>query len=167
MVVLVQKKVVKNLLVFLVIVLLIKSNITFWIKYKKREKEEKIRNHIVYKNGEQYDKEIKYYNTINYNNLKKMLNQEDAITLAVIDNSSRTYDKFLEMINKVAFYKNTNIYLLEISKLSKKNEIAFYELDDELKELESDYIIIIKNKKVIAKVVIDKEEINNIIKSME
>ena len=107
-----QKKVVKNLIVSFVIILLIICNITLWMKYKNKHVEEEIRNYTVNKNGEQYSKETKYYNAINYNNLKTMLKKDEVITLAVIDNSSNTYDKFLEMINKIAFYKNTNIYLL-------------------------------------------------------
>ena len=62
--------------------------------------------------------------------------------------------------------KNSNIYLLEISKLSKKEEILFYEFDDRLKELNSDFIITIKNKEIISIITFNTSYLNSIVDSI-
>lgn len=114
-----------------------------------------------------FDSNIKYYTEIVPKKFKKVITQDRTITIAVVDNTSLTHDKFVELINKISFYKNSNIYLLEISKLSKKNEIYFYELDDRLKELESDYIITLNNEKVISITEFDSEDINIILENLK
>ena len=48
-----------------------------------------------------------------------------------------------------------------------KNEIYFYELDDRLKELESDYIITLNNEKVISITEFDSEDINIILENLK
>ena len=83
-----------------------------------------------------------------------------------MDNSSNTYNKFIEMINKLSYYKSTKIYLLELSKLSKKDEISFLEIDNHLKELETNYIITIKNKQIISITTFDNDNINFIIEGL-
>ena len=104
---------------------------------------------------------------ISYSQYNKLLKNKEVFTLAVIDNSSNTYDKFLELINKLAFFKNTKIYLLETSKLSKKNIVSFYNLDERLSSLESNYIISIFNKKVVSITEFNNEDLINLIKGME
>ena len=92
--------------------------------------------------------------------------KNELYNIAIIYNSSPTYNKFLELINKQSFYKNSNIYLLEISKLSKKEEILFYEFDDRLKELNSDFIITIKNKEIISIITFNTSYLNSIVDSI-
>ena len=75
-------------------------------------------------------------------------------------NTSNTSNKFLETINKIVFYKNTNIYLLELNKLSKKNLISYYELDENFKNLESNYLITIKDNKILSLVTFTNEDLN-------
>ena len=68
---------------------------------------------------------------------------------------------YLEYVNK-----STKIYLLELSKLTNKDEISFFELDNRLKKLESNYIISIKNKKIISITTFDNANINFIIEGL-
>ena len=68
-----------------------------------------------------FNSEKKYYATIDYNKFKKLFKSEKLSTIAVLDNSSNTHDKFIELINSISYYKSTKIYLLETSKLSKKS----------------------------------------------
>ena len=70
------------------------------------------------------------------------------------------------MINKTAYYKNTKIYLLELSKLSKKNEVSFYEIDERFKELESNYIITVSNNEILSITTFDNSKINLIIEGL-
>jgi 3-dehydroquinate dehydratase len=70
------------------------------------------------------------------------------------------------MINKMAYYHNIKMYVLEINKLSRKNEIAFYDLDERLPKLESNYILTISKNKIISITTFDNEKINLIVKEM-
>ena len=103
---------------------------------------------------------------LNLQNDKKLLKKEELITVAIVDNSSNTYNKFIEMINKLSYYKSTKIYLLELSKLSKKDELSFLEIDNRLKKLETNYIITIKNKQIISITTFDNDNINFIIEGL-
>lgn len=113
-----------------------------------------------------YDSDKNYYTTIKFDKFKKIYKSNQVSTIAIIDNSSKSYNKFIELINKTAFYKNTKIYLLETSKLSRKNEISFYNLDDRFKKLESNYIITVSNNKVVSITTIEESEINTLIKGL-
>ena len=107
-----------------------------------------------------FNSEKKYYATIDYNKFKKIFKSDKLTTIAVLDNSSNTHDKFIELINNVAYYKSTKIYLLETSKLSKKNEVAFFEIDDRFKELETNYIITVNKGKVISITTFESTKLN-------
>lgn len=141
-------------------------NIVIYNIYDNNKNDELIIKCIPTKN-EIYDAKEEYYNKIPTKKFKKILATDETLTIAVVDNSSPTSQKFIELINKIAFYKNTNIYLLEVSKLSKKNEVYFYELDERLKSLNSDYIITIKEEKVISITELNKEDINLLIESIK
>lgn len=140
----------KNIMLSLLLIILIIVNIYTIIKSIK-EKQEAPYNEIVINTCEnEFDSDQKYYTEITFKRFQSLLKSKETFTVAIIDNSSKTYNKFIETINKIAYYKNTNLYLLEISKLSKKNEITFYELDERLKKLESDYMITIHDEKIIS-----------------
>ena len=155
------------LIIALMIIFLLSSNIFFIYKYYKQTNEETIRETIIFNNDKEYDEDKQYYNEINYKKFNSLLKMDKVSTVAIIDNSSMTYNRFLELINKVSYYKKTNIYVLEVSKLSKKNEISFYELDERLKSLESDYIISISDGKIISVTDFNTEELTKLIDSMK
>lgn len=160
----------KNLRLFLIIIsiiifILLIINIIYvskYINYKPSPIEE-----IKYtEKDDKYDSTKKYYTNIKYDRFKKLYKSQDISTIAIVDNSSKSYNKFIELINKLSYYKETKIYLLETSKLSRKNEIAFYNTDDRLKKLETNYIITISDNKIISITTFEESEINKIIKGL-
>ena len=157
----------KNSVFIIIIIFLIITNIYYIISYKNINKEEKIIEEVLFvENNGEYKENKKYYAKINYSKFKSLYKKNNVSTIAIIDNSSKTYNKFIELINKTAFYKNTKIYLFEISKLSRKNEIAFYNLDDRLKSLETNYIIVVSNNKILSITTFENSEINKLIESL-
>lgn len=157
----------KIIIIFFINILLIISNVFFIINYCSETKEELVINKIIFDKSKDYDASTIYYTKINYKQYKKIISQKKISTIAIIDNSSKTYNKFLEMINKISYYNNSNIYLFDTSKLSKKEQIEFFELDERLKDLNSDYIVQIKNNKIISVISYDTEELNNIVNYIE
>lgn len=156
-----------NIIFIIIIVLLIISNIYFINRYKNVNKEEKIIEEVLFvETKDEYNPEKKYYATLKYSNFKKLYKSKNITTIAVIDNSSKTYNKFKELVNKTAYYKSTKIYLFEPSKLSRKNEIAFYNLDERLSNLESNYIITVCSNKIISITTFDNTELNKIIEGL-
>ena len=112
-----------------------------------------------------YNEKKTYYNKLNYKTFQKLNKKNVLITVGVVDQTSSTSNKFIELINKQSYHTNQSMYLLDISKLSKKNLVAFYELDDRLKELDYNYIITLKKGKIISITEIDNEEINSLLES--
>lgn len=152
-------------LISIIILALLIINIIFINKSMNIEGE--FKEQVYYTKAEgTYDNNKKYYTNLDYKNLKKLYKSQNTSTIAVIDNSSKIYNKFIELTNKIAFYNNTKIYLLETSKLSNKNEIAFYNLDERLKKLDTNYIITVCNNKIISITTFEESEINRIIKGL-
>lgn len=150
-----------------IIIVLIISNIYFISIYNKANKEDKITQEILFrKTDEDYQDNKKYYATISYKKFKKLYKDEDITTIAILDNTTNTHDKFIEMINKIAYYKNTKIYLLEINKLSKKNTIAFYELDERLSSLETNYILSVSNNQILSITTFTNDKLNKIVEGL-
>lgn len=114
-------------------------------------------------NKTSYNKNKKYYTDIKYSKFSALFEGKDVSIIAIVDNTSYTYEKFKELINKSVFYEDKKIYLLEISKLSKKNEIAFYELDERFSKLESDFIIVVKESKILALIDFDSIYLNELL----
>ena len=155
-----------NIILFIIVILLTISNIIFVNKYFEISKEE-VKEVIEFVPTEgDYSNDKKYYATINYKTFKKIIKTNEVITIAVIDKKSNTSQMFTEMINKMAYYHNSKIYVLEINKLKRKDEIAFYDLDERLPKLESNYIISVSNRKIISITTFDQEKINLIVKEM-
>ncbi len=109
-----------------------------------------------------YENKI-YYNKINYKTFKQLTKKNTLLTIGVVDKKSATSNKFIDYINKQSYYNNKSYYLLDINKLSKKDLVSYYELDERLKDLDNNYIITIKNKKVISITIIDNESIDALI----
>ena len=57
--------------------------------------------------------------------------------------------------------------VLDLSKLSKKNNIAFYEIDERLSKIEGNYMITTKDSEIIAITEIEPSQIGSLIKEME
>lgn len=115
------------------------------------------------KEDSKYNDKKVYYNTLNYKTFKKLMTKNTVVTIGIVDKKTSTSNKFIEYINRLSYNNNKSYYLMDINKLSKKNLIAFYELDERLKELDNNYIITIKKNKIISITMIEEEEINTLI----
>lgn len=165
-----KKNAKKHSINILLIIILITStllNILIITKYQELKKEDITIEQVLFtKTNDNYSKDEKYYANIKYKKFNELWTSDKISTIAIVDNSSTTYNKFKQMINKTAYYKNTKIYLLETSKLSKKDEKKFYEKDKRLSELETNYIITISNKKIVSITTFDNNELNKIIERL-
>ena len=106
--------------------------------------------------------------TENIKALGKKLNsykEKKVYTIAITSNKSNTKDTFIKLVNRISFYNNENIYLVNPSNFSKKNKAKYYNLNKELKNLKEDCILKIYNKKIIAKTTFTKNNLNKIIDS--
>ncbi len=156
-----------NIILIAIIVILLISNIITLVNYISLSKEEPKPQEVLYtKTEDKYNFKEKYYTTIKYSDFKKKYKSTKVTTIAVLNNTSNTTDRFLEMINKISFYKSTKISLLELGKLSKKNEASFYELDERLKKIENNYIITVSNGKIISITTFDNTELLTIIEGI-
>lgn len=156
-----------NILLIIIIIILVLSNIYLLISYKNLNKEDYIIEEVLFtETSKEFNPNTKYYAIIKYKKFDSLWKSNEVSTIAVVDNSSTTYNKFIQMINKTAYYKNTKIYLLETSKLSKKDELKFYEKDKKLSDLESNYIITVSNKKIISITTFDNNELNKVIEGL-
>lgn len=153
-----------KMLLRIFVILIIISNIFLFTAYNHAIKEKTITEEIIYKEtSKDYNEEEKYYANIKYKKFSDLWKSNELSTIAIVDNSSPTYNKFIKMINKIAYYKNTKIYLLETSKLSKKDEIKFYDLNENFSKLETNYLLTISNKKIISITEFNNDELNKII----
>lgn len=155
---------------WLLIVLLIILNLNLNKKLSNAEKQQATDQPCLTerkKDDSKYSDSQKNYKEINYKNFKKLYKGKESATIAVVDNTSNTYDKFIEFINKTSYYNDLNINLLITSKLSKKNLVDFYELDDRFADLESNYIIVVKNNKVLALVELSNVDLVDLIEIYE
>lgn len=155
---------------WLLIVLLIILNLNLNKKLSNAEKQQATDQPCLTerkKDDSKYSDSQKNYKEINYKTFKKLYKGKESATIAVVDNTSNTYDKFIEFINKTSYYNDLNINLLITSKLSKKNLVDFYELDDRFADLESNYIIVVKNNKVLALVELSNVDLVDLIETYE
>lgn len=156
-----------NLIFLCTILILSTTNVLLLYKYLNVDKGIKVTQEVFFKEtNKEFNNENKYYASIKYKKFNELLKDDKVSTIAIVNNSSKTYNKFIEMINKLSYYKNTKIYLLEISSLSKKNEIKFYETDERLNELESNYIITVSNNHIISITTFENSDINLIIEGI-
>lgn len=157
-----KKTLTKKMVIHLfIIILLLGTNIFTYYKYKTKKNPEcgLCLTEIEDQDGK-YNNNKKYYKEISFNEFNKLYSGKDIATIAITDNASPTYEKFIEYINKKAYYEKININLIELSKLSKKNEVSFYDLDERFSKLESDYIIIVKNNTILEIDQISREDLN-------
>ena len=158
-----KKNTILYILLIIVILILVMSNIYFFNETMQNKGEVIVTEEYVYEKVEgNFDENKEYYKRINFKKFKKYLSSDKLRVIAVIDNTSKTYNKFLEVLNKIAYYRRTNIYLLETSKLSNKNEVAFYDIDERFKKLNSDYIIVVSGGKILSITTFDEEFLNKV-----
>lgn len=158
----------KKLYITITCILIVLTLINVYISTKPQIDNDKEKINIVNKNysyKEKFNEKKVYYNKANYKTINKIFNEKKVYTIAITNNKSNTRDIFIKLINKISFYNNENIYLINISDLSKKNKAKYYNLNKELKNLKEDCIIKIYNKKIIAKTTFTKNNINKIIDS--
>lgn len=162
-------KKIKKYLPLIIIILLVITNIYFIFFNKKENIISEPEEIVFYQKctNMNYKENKKYYKEIDYKKFKTLYKKNDVYTIAIIDNTSNTYKSYLSLINHIAYYKSTNMFVLDVSKLSKKNSIAFYELDDKLSKIEGNYIITTKKKKIISITEIEPSQIGSLIKEME
>lgn len=163
-----MKKINKNYFFIVIIILLCVNLFCILFTNKKQTKCDDIV--LVSKNCPEPDKEYqenkKYYKEINYKQFKEINKKNNLTYIAVVDNSSSTYNKFLELINKLSYKYETKIYVLEISKLNKKNTVSFYDIDERFRKTGSNFIICTKKNKILSFTDFDNEKINNYIEGL-
>ncbi len=115
---------------------------------------------------EKYNAKNKYYAEIGFKKFKKLYKAKTVTTIAIIDSKSNVSQTFIKMLNKIAYYKSTKIYVIKLNKLTTKQEVEFYNLDKKLSKLESNYIITVNNGKIISTTTFDTEKINLIEKDL-
>ncbi len=156
-----------NLITIVIIVFLILTNIILLSAcLTLKDKDIDTQEILFTQTEEEFNPEKKYYATLKYSKFKSLYKSDKVTTIAIVDNSTTTYNKFIEMINKTAYYKHTKIYLLKVNKLSKKNAVAFYNLDDRFKDLNTNYIITVSNKKILSITTFDNQELNKTIEGL-
>ena len=123
---------------------------------------------VVYFNptNENYKEDNKYYAEIGFKKFKKLFKAKTVATIAIIDSKSNVSQSFIKMINKMAYYKSTKIYVIRLNKLTTRQEVEFYNLNENLAKLESNYIITVSKGKIISTTTFDEENINLIEKEL-
>jgi uncharacterized protein YxeA len=161
------KKIV-NKIPYIIIILLIISNIYF-INKGNKEEQSTVEEIVFYQKEtkENYNEKKKYYQTINYSKFNTMSKKNEVYTFAIVDSTSNTYNSFMTLINQVTYYKGMKIFVLDISELSKKNNVAFLDIDERLSDLESNYLITTKKKKIISLTEIESSAIGALVKETE
>ena len=149
-----------------IIFILIITNLCLAISYYHKDNQEIIEEIKYVPTKNEYNKKEKYYDKVDYKKLKKILKDNKVHTIAVMDNNSSTAPKYKELINKMAYYNRIKICLVDTSSLNKKELISFYEIDERLSKQEENYIITVKNSKILSLTTFELDKINEIIKEM-
>ncbi len=155
----------KKFLIFIIIILLI-LDITLLIKYITKGDEKTPEPEIIHIIAK-YDNSKMYYSQLTYADFKKLYKSTKLSYIAVTDRTSGTYGEYIELINRYSFNNQRKIYLLEKNKLSPNDLKSFYELDERLSQIESNYFILIKDNKIITITEFKDETLNVIIESLE
>ena len=141
-------------------------NVSVALKPQKNNDSEKITIiNKTYSYNEVFKENKKYYNKTNFKTINKIFSEKKIYTIAITNDKSNTKEAFINLVNRIAFYNNENIYLLNISDLSKKEKAKYYNLNKELKGIKENCIIKTYNKKIIAKTTFTKNNINKLINS--
>ena len=153
-------------LILIIILLLISNICLFHYKNHKEDEQLEVIKYCPQEIDTEYDETKTYYTELNYKTFKKLMKKDNVFIIGIVDKNSTTSNKFRELMNEYTYKNNINTYILDISKLSKKNLVSFYEIDERLPELESNYIITIKKNKILSITTMENEEINTILESL-
>ena len=157
-----------NIFLLVIIFILITTNIISIIKNNQLLNADS--PVIIENNCQDYNEEFqenkKYYKEIDYKQLKDLFKKKSIQYIAIVDNSSPTSNKFLEIVNKMSYKYKTKIYVLELSKLNKKNTISFYEIDKRFNKMETNYIITVKKNKILSINDFDNDKLNLYLESL-
>ena len=156
----------KKYIYIIIILVLIITNVCLAISFYNKNNQEIIEEIKYVPTNKEYNSKEKYYKKIDYKKFNKLSKDNKVHAIAIINNNSNTSTKYKELINKVAYYNRIKIYLLDTSSLNKKDLISYNEIDERLSKQEDNYIIIIKNKKILAITTFELDKINEIIKEM-
>ena len=161
-----KKKKINLKIIVMIVFLLLTNVILLSACLTLKNKDVEVQEILYTLTEDEFNSNKKYYATLKYSKFKSLYKSKQVKTIAIVDNSTSTYNKFIEMINKMAYYKSTKIQLLKINKLSKKDLAAFYNLDDRFKELETNYLITVSNKKILSITTFNNQELNKIIEGL-
>ena len=160
------KKLQSKYFFIIIILILIITNICLAISYYHKDIIQSVEEIKYLYIENEYNKKEKYYEKIDYKKLNKLLKDNKVHTIAIINNNSNTAIKYKELINKTAYYNRIKICLIDTSSLTKKELISFYEIDERLAKQNDNYIITIKNRKILSITTFELDKINEIIKEM-
>ena len=155
----------KRFLIFIIIILLV-LDITLLIKYITKGEEKTPEPEVIHILAK-YDNSKMYYSQLTYADFKKLYKSNKLSYIAITDKASGTYGEYIELINRYSFNNNRKIYLLEKNKLSTNDLKSFYEIDERLEQLETNYFILVKDSKIITITEFKDETLNVIIQSLE
>ncbi|MBQ4030193.1 MAG: hypothetical protein II625_00440 [Bacilli bacterium] len=156
-----------NKISLIIIFFLLVSNIILMNTYNMNNSLEEVEEVVYFKPTEdKYNEKTKYYADISFKKFKKLYKSNAVSTIVVIDSKSNVSETFIKMINKMAYYKSTKMYVIRLNKLTTKQEVEFYNLDEKLSKLESNYIITVSNSKIVSITTFDEEKINVIEKEL-
>lgn len=162
---LISKKI--NKISLIIIFFLLVSNIILMNTHSINDEMETPEEIVYYKpTKDKYNDKKKYYANISFKKFKKLYKTNKISTIAIIDSKSDVSNMFIKMINKMAYYKSTKIYVLRINKLSTKDEVSFYNMDEQLGKLDSNYLITVSGSNIISITTFDEERINIIEKEL-
>lgn len=162
-------KFLKKRISLIIIIFLVITNVFFITQSMKETPTTETEEFVFYQKCTEmdYKENKKYYKKIDYKKFKKLYKQNKIYNIAIVDSSSPTYKSYLTLLNHIAYYKSTNIFVLDINELSTKNSLEFYEIDERLLDIEGNFMITTKKKKVISITEIEPSEIGSLIKEME
>ncbi len=156
----------KNKIIIIIILLLTISNIYF-INKNNNKTECNITIQEIKKDYDkkQYIKENKYYKKLKYKEFKKIYSDNKVHIIAITNSMNNSKDRFIEYVNRRSFFENKSIFLIIPNNFSKKNQAKFYNLNSEFKNNKGNYILIVKNNKILSKTTINDNSINELINS--
>ncbi len=152
----------KKLTIFLLIISII-INIYLINKDKKKIYKEEI--NIIEKTKEEsevYNKNKKYYTKLNYKKFIKLYKDNKIHIIAITNNLNNSKNKFINYINKCNYYDNKTTFLLIPDELSKKNQAKYYNLN-ELFNYKGNYIIKVKNSKILSVTYIEDKYLDELL----
>lgn len=157
---------IKILLAFYTLLTIV--NIVLFIDLQKEPP--KVENYKIIetnvKKEKEYNNNKKYYTQLKYKEFKELYKDNKTHNIAIIGNKTKAEKKFKEYINLLNYYNDKSVFLIQPNKFNKKNQAKYYNLNKDLIE-DNNIIVKIKNKKVIAKAIINDESLLELIEEVK